>query len=257
MLARVSPPQNYPFQASKRNFGSVSEQLDEISTVVKDGDVVIAATDGVLDNLFDLEMQRCVTELLPFLTGEDPDAVQGAVNMLAQDIAVRANAIGLRKGDPDVKTPFMQAAAEEGKTFLGGKLDDVAIVCGVVRQGARPEMKLKHNFDGPEIFETTQQATAGVVVPTAPQPMGAPPKPMGAPPQQMGAPPVSTSPAWASEAVVSSQELVGASEGVVVPTALQSYREAILMKSYEARQEVYGRDSYGSRLRTRRVGRYD
>ena len=31
---------------------------------------------------------------------------------------------------------------------VGGKLDDVAIVCGVVREGERPGLRAVHNFNG-------------------------------------------------------------------------------------------------------------
>ena len=62
------------------------------------------------------------------------------------------------------RTPFMALAKEEGYPFKGGgKVDDVAIVCGVVRNGQRPpSLKLCHNFDG-EIAESTapMQALSG------------------------------------------------------------------------------------------------
>ena len=46
-----------------------------------------------------------------------------------------------------LQTPFAVGAAKEGYKFLGGKLDDVAVVCGVVRHGDRPPLQLLSNFD--------------------------------------------------------------------------------------------------------------
>jgi protein phosphatase PTC7 len=157
---------NYPFQASAKNFRSVNKELDELTTRVRVGDIVIAATDGVLDNLFDLELQACVSEQMRVLSGADPVAAQNSVNLLAVSIAKRAMAIGMRKNDPAVKTPFTVAAAEEGKPFQGGKIDDVTIVCGVVREGARPGLRLRHNFDGPEDGAVWPPGPEGLVVPT-------------------------------------------------------------------------------------------
>ena len=139
---------NCPYQANARNFATASDNLDELVSPVKEGDVLIAATDGVLDNLFDRDLQACVSEHLTEMTGTDPGAAQEAMRTLAKAIAEKAAEMGLRRKDPDVSTPFMAAAAEEGYDFKGGKLDDVAIVCGVVRSGLRPDPRLVHNFDG-------------------------------------------------------------------------------------------------------------
>ena len=58
-----------------------------------------------------------------------------AVDQLAQSIAARANEVGMREDEEGIVTPFMQSAAKEGLRFVGGKLDDVAVVCAVVRSG--------------------------------------------------------------------------------------------------------------------------
>ena len=119
--------------------------------------MLIAATDGVLDNLFDQDLQACVSKHLDGLTGDDPHAAQESISKLAKEIAKQANAIGLRQDDPAVSTPFMQAAKEEGKERKpGGKLDDVAVVCGIARRGERPAPRLAHNFNGHPQMEHLQ-----------------------------------------------------------------------------------------------------
>lgn len=130
----------------------------------------------MLDNIFDEELQACVSEHLDVLMGEDPAAAQESVGLLAQNIAERASLYGGRKGDPTLATPFAQAAKKVGWEYQGGKMDDVAVVCGVVRKGARPRQRLEHNFP-PETVQDSQAApyhVHGNVVPvtaTAPADM--------------------------------------------------------------------------------------
>ena len=160
---------NYPYQASAKNFDSFIDELDVISVDLKEGDVLIAATDGVLDNLFDLDLQACVSEHVKVLHGEDPAAAQASIDRLAESISLRANAIGMQFDDRSIKTPFWQAASQEGRDYKGGgKLDDVAIVCGVVRHGERPGLRMAHNFDGADasILHLSPPGARGVVSPT-------------------------------------------------------------------------------------------
>ena len=153
---------NCPYQTDAESFGSVDHQADKLCVDIQDGDIVIAATDGVLDNLFDAALQVLVARSLPGLREKDPLAVQIAVEALAQAIAEQANAAGLREDDPELRTPFMVSAAHEGLQFAGGKLDDVAVVCGAVRCGEAPPPRVGHNFGSGE-----QGDVRGVVVSTA------------------------------------------------------------------------------------------
>ena len=144
---------NCPYQVSCDDFEVVGERMDELSAVVREGDILLAATDGVLDNVFDQALQLTVARSLPSLRmaalddgGADPGRVQAAVDDLALEIAREAHAIGLREDDKTVSTPFEHAAAQEGYRFLGGKLDDVAVVCGVVRRGNPPPPRTLDNF---------------------------------------------------------------------------------------------------------------
>ena len=138
---------NTPYQVGARDFAHAAMQMDELCTVVQEGDVLVAATDGVLDNLFDQTIQVTVAKCLDRLRATEPRAVQAAVDELAGEIAREANAVGLKQDDKDVRTPFEAAAASEGFQFLGGKLDDVAVVCGVVCSGERPPSRVLSNFE--------------------------------------------------------------------------------------------------------------
>ena len=55
---------------------------------------------------------------------------------MADALANEAVAVGSRDDDPKLATPFSVHAGMEGYTAPGGKLDDVAVVVGVVREGS-------------------------------------------------------------------------------------------------------------------------
>ena len=162
---------NWPYQAKAKDFNEVPTKVDDLAVVVQEGDVIIAASDGVLDNLFDHAVQDLVAEQLPALFEGSPMACQAAVDALAQSIAQQASAVGLKRGADaaGVKTPFMANAAEEGRQHVGGKLDDVAVVCGLVQSGERPPQRIGHNFKA-----VTSGDVSGMVAPTA-APVGAAP----------------------------------------------------------------------------------
>lgn len=139
---------NCPYQVAAEDFDSVATRVDRVSVDVQEGDILVAATDGVLDNLFDKQIQIAVAQALPQLRSEVPEEAQAAVDDLAASIARMAHEMGLRQDEEGLHTPFAVAAAEEGYRFDGGKLDDVAIVCGLVRSGTRPPIRIGHNFEG-------------------------------------------------------------------------------------------------------------
>ena len=102
---------------------------DVYTLAVEPGDLVIMATDGLLDNLFDTEIARIITH-----GHEDASAPQGTVGPgpprsakeLAELVAVRARRASLQSKRV---TPFSVAAKAEGYSMPGGKLDDVTVIC--------------------------------------------------------------------------------------------------------------------------------
>lgn len=90
---------------------------------VAEGDLVILATDGLSDNLWDEDV---LDEVSKWKT--DPNA---KVGVLSEALCSRARKVAR---DPNAQTPFAQRAKEEGKLFKGGKKDDVTVVCAVVQQ---------------------------------------------------------------------------------------------------------------------------
>ncbi|KAL4538463.1 hypothetical protein Ndes2526B_g03235 [Nannochloris sp. 'desiccata'] len=97
---------------------------------VQPGDVLILATDGVLDNVWSKDMVA--------LAPRNAEEVDGAATALAS--------LAARHGlDPEYESPYSIEAAQEGidipiwqkllgKKLVGGKLDDVTVVIGYVEE---------------------------------------------------------------------------------------------------------------------------
>lgn len=140
---------NCPFQVAAEEFYEAAGEADDLQTTARHGDILVAASDGVLDNLFEAHVQSIVAQgLVSGLLSADALTAQRAADECAQKIATEAQTVGLREDDESIRTPFQVAAAQEGYKFAGGKLDDVAVVVGIVRnnEGERPPPRQLHNF---------------------------------------------------------------------------------------------------------------
>lgn len=84
------------------------------------GDVIIAGTDGLFDNLYNNEVTAVVVH-----------AVRAGLvpQVTAQKIAALARQ---RAQDCDRQTPFSTAAQDAGYRYYGGKLDDITVVVSYI-----------------------------------------------------------------------------------------------------------------------------
>lgn len=109
---------NCPFQLG---MGSDDTPRDADYYVLEDiaaGDVIIAATDGVWDNVYEEDMVRLIAK------HKSPKLVAEALGSLSQT----------HGQDGGYMSPFAANAMRQGLRYLGGKLDDVTVV--VARVGA-------------------------------------------------------------------------------------------------------------------------
>jgi len=123
---------NCPYQ-----LGSSSTQIEEPDLVrvrVRVGDIIIAATDGVFDNLFDHQVQALVARHLN-KSWSDNSEVEPHLQSLASSIVKQAQRTGSQEDNKDLITPFALSAHSEGLSFRGGKLDDTTVVVGLVCRG--------------------------------------------------------------------------------------------------------------------------
>lgn len=84
------------------------------------GDVIVAGTDGLFDNLYDSELTTVVVQ-----------AVRGGLTpqVTAQKIAALARS---RAQDKNRQTPFSTAAQDAGFRFYGGKMDDITVIVSYI-----------------------------------------------------------------------------------------------------------------------------
>ncbi|CAI9770089.1 unnamed protein product [Fraxinus pennsylvanica] len=95
----------------------------EYKVDLEEGDVIIAATDGLFDNLYDQEISSIV------LASLDNDQ---RLEEIAELLAAQAQEVGR---SASVRSPFVDAAQAAGYVgYTGGKLDDVAVIVSVVRR---------------------------------------------------------------------------------------------------------------------------
>lgn len=87
---------------------------------VASGDVIIAGTDGLFDNLYNSEVTAVVVHAVR--TGLEPQAAAQKIAALARQRAL----------DKNRQTPFSTAAQDAGFRYYGGKLDDVTVVVSYI-----------------------------------------------------------------------------------------------------------------------------
>ncbi|KAK4158159.1 hypothetical protein C8A00DRAFT_11016 [Chaetomidium leptoderma] len=120
--------------------------VDEVP--IREGDVVLAMSDGVIDNLWAHEIADKVSEsveswrrrrqrvLAAVAEGDhdDDDDDRDGIQFVAEELMEAAKTIAL---DPFAESPFMEHAIEEGLASVGGKLDDISVVAAICRRNDR------------------------------------------------------------------------------------------------------------------------
>ncbi|KAI2617587.1 phosphatase 2C-like domain-containing protein [Hypomontagnella submonticulosa] len=106
---------------------------------LQEGDVVLAMTDGVIDNLWGHEIVETISNSIKrWEAGEGGQAsgprkhgANGGMTFVAQELVNAAKEIAL---DPFAESPFMERAIEEGLASEGGKLDDISVVAALCQR---------------------------------------------------------------------------------------------------------------------------
>lgn len=87
---------------------------------VSPGDVIIAGTDGLFDNLYNNEVTAVVVHAVR--AGLGPQVTAQKIAALARQRAL----------DRNRQTPFSAAAQDAGFRYYGGKLDDITVVVSYI-----------------------------------------------------------------------------------------------------------------------------
>ncbi|EOA13448.1 hypothetical protein CARUB_v10026491mg [Capsella rubella] len=111
---------NFTYQLESGNSADVPSSGQVFTIDVESGDVIVAGSDGMYDNLYNEEITGVVVSSVR--AGLDPKAT-------AQKIADLAR---LRAVDKKRQSPFAAAAQEAGYRYYGGKLDDITVVVSYI-----------------------------------------------------------------------------------------------------------------------------
>ncbi|KAL0545773.1 hypothetical protein IC582_015665 [Cucumis melo] len=111
---------NCPFQLMDGYFLELPVQPWECRVEVWPGDIVVAGTDGLLDNVFASEIEKVLKE--------EERVDPGKLAWRLAELALR-NSVDKRR-----TTPFSAAARRAGLWCEGGKIDDITVIVGHVQE---------------------------------------------------------------------------------------------------------------------------
>lgn len=112
--------------------------IDEVE--IQEDDIVLAMSDGVIDNLWEHEIvENVVQSIKKWEEGKvsGAEAVKnrtggsGGMRYVAEELMNAARVIAQ---DPFAESPFMEHAVEEGLAMEGGKMDDISVVAAICRK---------------------------------------------------------------------------------------------------------------------------
>jgi len=111
--------------------------MDKIK--IEENDVVLALSDGVIDNLWEHEIvENVISSIRKWENGEGGASTGnrrggggGGMKFVAEELMKAAKVIAQ---DPFAESPFMEHAVEEGLAMEGGKLDDISVVAAICKR---------------------------------------------------------------------------------------------------------------------------
>lgn len=102
---------------------------------VEEDDIVLAMSDGVIDNLWDHEvLQSVVDSMHKWQSGDarvqaskdvEDQTYSDEMMFVAQELVKAARIVA---EDPFAESPYMEKAVDEGLSIEGGKMDDISVV---------------------------------------------------------------------------------------------------------------------------------
>lgn len=114
---------NFPLQIERGE--DPAKYIEVYAIDLDEGDVIVTATDGLFDNLYEQEVAAIVSKSL----GASLKPTE-----IAEFLALRAQEVGRSSS---MRSPFADAALAAGYPgFTGGKLDDVTVVVSIVQRSS-------------------------------------------------------------------------------------------------------------------------
>lgn len=126
---------NFPVQLGTGSSDSPSD-AQRFSVTVEKGDIVILASDGLFDNLYDediLDIVRHHVSAHTITAGKSkaPRIVNLEPQTISDALAKRAKSIS--EDSRNVNSPFQSRAIQEGLYYQGGKADDISVLVAIVK----------------------------------------------------------------------------------------------------------------------------
>ena len=124
---------SYDHVGSQTEFDTPKNDAGHWTLKVQPGDLVIMASDGLFDNLFDDEILDAVHDVMALYPPDDLQAMQMHLpGVLSEKLCHMAR--GVMDDPRTISSPFQQHANEEGIYYVGGKNDDVTVVIGIISE---------------------------------------------------------------------------------------------------------------------------
>ncbi|XP_075517001.1 putative protein phosphatase 2C 55 [Primulina tabacum] len=118
---------NYTYQLESGDAGDLPSSGQVFTVPIAPGDVIIAGTDGLFDNLYNNDIIAVVVHAVR--AGLAPQVTAQKIAALARERAL----------DKNRQTPFSAAAQEAGFRYYGGKLDDITVVVSFITSDQNEE----------------------------------------------------------------------------------------------------------------------
>lgn len=123
-------PDNYPNRASYVT--DMPKDGDRKSFFLRNGDLIVLATDGYFDNVYSQETVQLVNAHMAQLpAGANNADVLTHVRVLAKMLTDSARRLSL---DPKRLSPWAKGARAHGGHYRGGKVDDITCIVTLVQQ---------------------------------------------------------------------------------------------------------------------------
>jgi len=100
---------------------------EEDMIVVKEGDYIVLATDGMWDNVFDED----VVEVLRKNIEKHGTDVNKIVDCTSEELLEKTYSISINSPAPTL-TPFQRYAQQHRRNWVGGKIDDITLVVACI-----------------------------------------------------------------------------------------------------------------------------
>ncbi|CDS07785.1 hypothetical protein LRAMOSA01734 [Lichtheimia ramosa] len=124
---------NFPYQLGTASFDYPSD-AQQFSVKIEEGDVLIVASDGLYDNLFDdeilEEVQACI---------RDGEQGQSIPQLISESLSQRAKIVSEDINNP--ASPFQSRAMHEGMYYQGGKADDITVLVAMIKREESPPIQ--------------------------------------------------------------------------------------------------------------------